>query len=479
MTKSFIKLANIGIPILYIFYWASISTSPHDLENLKFKNVYSLVNALRISLPLLFSVLIPLLIVHIIYIKKFKFTYNISLTKIFFISLILYFLLQYVGLYFNNLINFELHYFFLINLAFGSLTTLLLTTLLNPKNLICKRLMIISIFILSIVSIFLLIKLFQNYSISDHIYLYNSVDLDDKFFEQTFPRVTGIARSLSLLAILLLLSIFFIKKNITILSIEYLIFFSLAFTIWGIQSRGALLCFLFSSIFLIFFIKSNIQVKLFRVLVFIILPIFAFEIYKNNLIDKTIKINFSETIIEENKELKELNVEDKKEYKQELKRKLANNRFNYEQGSSGRVKLWKKSLEKYDKKKLFGYGPQADRLLISEDLSVQYGNNVSNGFIYAFLCSGYFGLLSFLIFNLLIYFSLLVVVFKIKIFDKNKLFKEKLSTIYLIFFSLRICFENSYSVFSIDFLITIIALYILINYLDKKKLILKNFLNFS
>jgi len=476
MTKSFIKLANIGIPILYIFYWASISTSPHDLENLKFKNFYSLVNALRISLPLLFSVLIPLLIVHIIYIKKFKFTYNISLTKIFFISLISYFSLQYVGLYFNKLINFELHYFFLINLAFGSLTTLLLTTLLNPKNLICKRLMIVSVFILSIVSIFLLIKLFQNYSISNHIYLYNSVSLDDKFFEQTFPRVTGIARSLSLLAVLLLLSIFFIKKNKTILSIEYLIFFSLAFIIWGIQSRGAILCFLFSSIFLIFFIKSNIQVKLFRVLVFIILPIFVFEIYKYHLIDKTIKINFSETIIEEKKEL---NVEDKKEYKQELKTKLANNRFNYEQGSSGRVKLWKKSLEKYDKKKLFGYGPQADRLLISDDLTQQYGNNVSNGFIYAFLCSGYFGLLLFVIFNLLIYFSLLIAVFKIKIFEKKNLFKEKLSTIYLIFFSLRICFENSYSVFSIDFLITIISLYILINYLDKKKLILKNLLNFS
>ena len=74
--------------------------------------------------------------------------------------------------------------------------------------------MIISIFILSIVSIFLLIKLFQNYSISDHIYLYNSVNLDDKFFEQTFPRVTGIARSLSLLAILLLLSIFFFGGEI-------------------------------------------------------------------------------------------------------------------------------------------------------------------------------------------------------------------------------------------------------------------------
>ena len=214
-------------------------------------------------------------------------------------------------------------------------------------------------------------------------------------------------------------------------------------------------------------------------MVFIILPIFAFEIYKDHSI-KNYLIN--EPIILKNKELRELNetnIENKKPKLEKLEEKLAYNRFNTKQGTSGRVELWKKSINKYNKKKLFGYGPQADRLLISDDLTQQYGNNVSNGFIYAFLCSGYFGLLLFVIFNLLIYFSLLIAVFKIKIFEKKNLFKEKLSTIYLIFFSLRVLFENSYSVFSIDYLITIISLYILIKYLGKKKLIFKNILSFS
>ena len=455
MTKSFTKFAKIGIPIVYIFYWISISTSPHDLENLNFKNIFSLINAFRISVPLVFSILIPLLIVYIVYVKKFKFTYKISLSKIFFLSLILYFLLQYIGLYYNNLINFELHFFFLINLSLGSLTTLLLINLSNSKNLIHERLMIVSISILSVACIFMLIKLFQNYNLSDHIYLYYSVNLDDTLFDKTFPRVTGVARSLSLLAVLLLLSIIFIKKNKSILSIEFLIFFSLSFIIWGIQSRGAILCFSFSTIFLIFFIKSNIQVKFFRILVFIILPIFVFEIFKNHLIDKNIKINFDETIIEEKEKL-------------DIKlKRLASNRFNAQKGTSGRIKLWKISLEKYDKKKLFGYGPQADRLLISKDLSVQYGNNVSNGFIYAFLCSGYLGLLSFVILNILLFYSIIVMVFKKRIFQHKKKILEKIATIYLVFFGLRDFFENSYAVFSIDFLIVSLSSLIVISYIER------------
>ncbi len=476
MTTNLTKLAKIGIPLLYIFYWTSISTSPHDLENINFKSFRSFINALRISIPLILSIIIPLLLIYTFYLKKFKFNFKISLSKIFFLSYIFYFLLQYVGLYFNNIIDFELHFFFLINLALGSLATLLLLYLSNSKKKLSERLMFVSIFILSIACIFLLIKLFENYNLSDHIYLYNSVDLDDKFFDKTFPRVTGVARSLSLLAIILILSNFLIKKNKFILSIEFLIFLSLSIVIWGIQSRGAILCFSSSVIFLILFTKSSIQTKLFRSLVFIILPILVFEIYKNHLVNSNIKIKLQDIIIEENKDL---NTNFTKKYNQELEKKLAKNRFNTEQGTSGRIKLWKKSLEKYDKSKLFGYGPQADRLLISEDLSVQYGNNVSNGFIYAFLCAGYFGLFLFIILNLLIYFSILTIIFKIKIFKKNNYFIEKLSTIYLIFFSLRVCFENSYSVFSIDFLITIISLIILINFLEKKKLNYKYLFRFN
>ena len=64
--------------------------------------------------------------------------------------------------------------------------------------------------------------------------------------------------------------------------------------------------------------------------------ILVFEFYKDHSINKNIKINFNETIII-NEESKELS----KEYKEKLEEKLAYNRFNTKQGSSGRIKLWK------------------------------------------------------------------------------------------------------------------------------------------
>ena len=399
------------------------------------------------------------MLIFILCSKILKLKYKFSITKIYFTSFILYFSLQYLGLYsevnfFNNkLINFELHYYFLLNLSLGSLGSLLFFKIFNLKTSQSSHLMTLSITIISVACFLTLIKLFQNYSINDHIYFYHSISLDDKFFDQTFPRVTGAARSLSLIVILLFLSNQFIEKKKIFFSIEFLFLILLIMIVWGIQSRGAILCLYISLFFLIFIIKSSIKSKFYKILIFIIVPIFIFEIYKNLLIERSPVKNIDKNI--------------DKLYNEELSSKQALNRFNKKQGSSGRLQLWKTSLNKYEMNRFFGYGPQADRLLISTSLAQKYGNNVSNGFIYAFLCSGYLGIFSFIILNLLIYYSLIMIVFKKKIFQQKRKFIEKLSTIYLIFFCLRIVFENSYAVFSIDFLITSLSSFIVINYLEK------------
>ena len=465
MVKKNIKIITKSISILWIFFWLSISTSPHDLENINFNNFLNLVNAIRISVPLTLSIVILIAIIYILYSKTFQLKYKFNITKIYFILFILYFSLQYVGLYsevnfFNNeLINFELHHYFLLNLSLGSLGTLLFIKIFDLKNNQSSHLMTLSIVILSVACFFSLIKLFQNYGINGHIYLYNSVSLDDKFLDQTYPRVTGVARSLSLIVILLFLSISFIKKNKFFLSIEFLFFVLLTTIIWGIQSRGAIFCLYISLFFLFFIIKNSIKSKIFKILIFIIMPIFIFEAYKSFLLKEPFLKFIPLTILTDNSDNLDRKV---------LSKNLATNRlFNTKQGSSGRFQLWMKSLNKYEKNRFFGYGPQADRLLISTNLTQQYGNNVSNGFIYAFLCSGYLGVFSFIILNLLIYYSLFTIVFKKKIFQQKKNFIEKLSTTYLVFFCLRIVFENSYAVFSIDFLITSLSSFIVINYLQK------------
>jgi hypothetical protein len=123
--------------------------------------------------------------------------------------------------------------------------------------------------------------------------------------------------------------------------------------------------------------------------------------------------------------------------------------------------LWKKSLSKYDYINLFGYGPQADRRFLLEDKTSEegsYGNNVSNGFIYAFICGGYLALICYLIINFKITSNIvknISVIYKLK--ETDNIFYYKLSSIYLLFFLIRQLFENSFSLFSIDFLIVIIC----------------------
>jgi hypothetical protein len=76
---------------------------------------------------------------------------------------------------------------------------------------------------------------------------------------------------------------------------------------------------------------------------------------------------------------------------------IEKNRLLKDQSTSGRYNLWIQAIQNYDKKTLFGYGPQADRLLLKENLKNSYSDNVSNAYIYAFLCGGYFGFISFLL----------------------------------------------------------------------------------
>jgi len=143
---------------------------------------------------------------------------------------------------------------------------------------------------------------------------------------------------------------------------------------------------------------------------------------------------------------------------------LKESRFYTQRTTSGRSVLWKKSLEYYDLNNIFGYGPQADRIILYE-LNNKYGNNVSNASLYAFLSGGYPSLIS--IIFLYIYAGFLI----LKFFINNKLYKFSynlnsensllaVAICYCIFFMIRSIIENSFTVFSIDFLITIFSIFI-------------------
>jgi O-antigen ligase len=132
-----------------------------------------------------------------------------------------------------------------------------------------------------------------------------------------------------------------------------------------------------------------------------------------------------------------------------------------DKSSSGRYNLWAQAIQSYDKKNLFGYGPQADRLLLKENLKKSFSDNVSNAYIYAFLCGGYFGFISFLLIIIGIFILISKKIFKENLFDQNNMYLDKISLLFLIFFLIRSIFENSFSVFGIDFIIVILSIFIL------------------
>ena len=120
--------------------------------------------------------------------------------------------------------------------------------------------------------------------------------------------------------------------------------------------------------------------------------------------------------------------------------------------TSGRVKLWKKAFS-YISSNYIGYGPQADRLHIKQ--------NVSNLILYSLLCSGIIGAISIVSIYLLIIYKIINLIFKNQIFKKKNYLYEKISMIIIGFLLLRSIVEVSFGIFSIDMIFFLVALKII------------------
>jgi len=454
--KNYNLLVLIFLLLTWISFWFSINTKPDEINFFSNFSIISIINTLRISVPLLLSIVLTLFVILLIFKKKFD---KKLITEAIFLFII-YFFLQCIGLYFNTKLNFfDLNNSYLVILGIGSIQIFVLLNIFN-KNKNLNLFLFSSIFLIAAAILILLVSIINNNNSHDLLYLYYFIDLDQKLFEQIFPRVTGLSRMVALVNLAILTSFLFIEKKRSIQIFEFFFIIILSTLIWSFQSRGTMLCFYTCVIILIFFYKKyNFKKKILAVFFIIFVPIIIFETYK------FYKINIF------NQKISSIELEEKERKLEEFDR-LNENRIikSKEQGTSGRINLWKYMIEKYDKRNIFGYGPQADRFLISKTLNQQYGNNVSNGFLYAFACGGYFALIVFILINFKILLFVYKSIFVNKIFKIKHYFAEKLATIFLFFFLTRVTFENSYALFSVDFLITLISLVILENYFSKKKL---------
>jgi hypothetical protein len=431
--------------ISWLFLWLSLGILPSNLNN-KLNTYVDLINTLRVYMPLFFTVFLLLIILT----KYFKFFNHYKKNPLTIINLfIIYFLFEIIGLYQNSLLQFNIENLYLVILGFCTIEILIINQFLN-KNINLEYLLYSALILCFLSSSYFFFSNFIDhtyYSLHDifrvKIRSYHDINLDKKFFlESTIPRSTGISRTFGLINIFIFVYLVFVnKKN------NYLLYFiSIIYTslIWLLQSRGSILIFLTIIILIIYLSKKiNLKKKILIVFCLLFLPI---------ILSETIFVlgkNFNSITINKN-----------------LQNELSKNRVLSDYSTSGRIEIWNESLKLFEEGKIFGYGPQGDRFIFkNSEVKDKFYNNSSNALIYSFLSGGYAGALVMLLIYLNIIFKIYICLKKLKIFNNYNQITLKLSVCYIVFLLIRSLFENSFSVFSIDFLLFILSATYVENYL--------------
>ena len=136
--------------------------------------------------------------------------------------------------------------------------------------------------------------------------------------------------------------------------------------------------------------------------------------------------------------------------------------------TSGRTEIWTNIITIIKEDKIiFGKGPQSDRHLLTKYLTKNkehvsftvYENNASNALLYSYLCAGIIGFLILIC----IYINTIKLIYKNIFIIRNFSSKNILinfSTITLLYLLIRSIFENSFSLFSVDFVFFILSYFI-------------------
>ena len=137
---------------------------------------------------------------------------------------------------------------------------------------------------------------------------------------------------------------------------------------WGFQSRGTILCYSFTVIFILIFFQN--KKKILSFFGFLVLPVLLFYsiTYLMQLSYKSYNFNEDASLrtIEEIMQ----HLEGRSALEKFMDKKdniIIQNRF-VEHGlhTSGRFEIWKYSIENYDSIKIFGYGSQGDRFILKK-----------------------------------------------------------------------------------------------------------------
>ena len=541
--------------ILLLFWsvlWTSLNSYPVEIfpislkKEFKIYDIFKLIFNSRIYIPLIFTNIV--LIILLFKIQLFKKNY-------FLIIYILFFLSQLIGIALYDFKNFNMERIYLVIQAFNALLILYIANNILDEEQI-KKFFLINFSFLIIITIIYLPIIYIDYFNNTNFYLYGSQTWSEYFMNENIIRVTGLARIIALIAIIL-----FVKLNNHIsnfsklILIILLIFFGI--TIWGLQSRLTFLC-LTVVLFIYFtlFLRKNILKYFITIFIISFFSVEGFNTIANfkylnsvthvkkilddkSLKDIATKLKLPVTDVEKilddkglkdiatklklpvtdvekilnEKSLKDIStknqdrkkIEDiasklklsatdvekilsKERKNQESRLKKTFNAFKdgqhvtgkntvvdtLEYVSSARTLIWNKIIKNYEYKRLFGYGPQADRHVILKIKKKDPGpggfmSNASSSFFYAFICGGYFSLFLLILLNIHALY-LMFIYLRNKIYKNNNSIVIKSTFLVLIFLMIRSIFENSYSLFSLDYLLFVSSIIIFEKLLKNDKI---------
>lgn len=464
------KKIEISLLICWIITLLSINSNLYGINEyanyqiFSYEKIFITFNYVRFYLPFVIIVILTSLF---FFIKK---KFNLILTIFF-----LYFFYQLILLaVLNNEMNEKIYtvlgekiknYQLIVN-AISTLLIFYYSNILEFKNFY-KKLLIIAITFIALISIFFCAKLiFEFFTHKETYYFYvsNAVAAEQLSLLQANPRITGLSR----MVLLIFFLFYFINiselKSIFIKYFSFMVLFMCVFFIYGMQSRGSWIGILLLIFMNIFFYEEKVKKKIFTLIVLIVLPIITFHLFieiKNyhfTKVAKEITVAKETTVAKKNQE-----------------------RLTSNYSTSGRTEIWRNILIIIKEEKIIlGKGPQADRYLLTNYIDknkkivnfLVYENNASNAILYSYLCAGIFGLLVIIF----IYANFIAIIYKNiflkKIFFKNNIL-QNFSIVTLTYLLIRSFFENSFSLFSVDFMFLILCYFIIYdkNNQSTKKLI--------
>jgi len=420
MPNSNLKLILFGSFFLLILAPIGIETSFLHNEFVGLNNIF---NFFRLTIPILIFFLL------IFYYLKNKSNMN-------YLSGIFYLLLYYIAISVSTLLslfNFkeefksfnEVHKvllpFYCINYIF--LAFICFNLIEIKKNF--NKFIFLQFITITIVAIYSLIKffyLFINFNLPD---LYN-LTIENQFYNQN-------SNGLSRILLIISLFIFFINKKNNYYYLSCLLINTILFLL---QSKLILIFLIFITLYKTFLENIKIKNKIKDIFFILIVPIIltlAISFANNNSNNQKIRL------------VEQIKIDITKKNSDVI---LDLNIFN---SLKARIDTWKLII-KNSEKPIIGYGSQGDRYLAKE--MPKHTSLASNSFIYAYASSGVIGATLLLIF----YIYLIKLVCKENFFRKIQSQENNIKAFYsviLFFLIIRSIFENSFSLWGIDFIIMV------------------------